>query len=79
MVGDRYLTDVLFGNRHGLLTARPAPFAPRGDAGMVRAARALEDAMVRRWLRRGAAPPQHQLLPVGEDERRRSLSSFVRT
>ena len=79
MVGDRYLTDVLFGNRHGLLTARPAPFAPRGDAGMVRAARALEDAMVRRWLGRGAAPPRHRLLPLGEDEQRRSLSSFVRT
>jgi phosphatidylglycerophosphatase GEP4 len=59
MVGDRYFTDVLYGNRHGMLTVRPAPFAPRGDGRVVRAARALEDALVRRWRAAGRAPPAH--------------------
>lgn len=31
MVGDRYLTDVVFGNRNGMLTIRPAPFTPKGE------------------------------------------------
>jgi phosphatidylglycerophosphatase GEP4 len=62
MVGDRYFTDVLYGNRHGMLTVRPAPFAPAGDARAVRAARALEDRLVRRWRARGLAAPPHALM-----------------
>lgn len=31
MVGDRYLTDVVFGNRNGMLTIRPAPFTAKGE------------------------------------------------
>jgi len=31
MVGDRYLTDVVFGNRNGMLTIRPAPFTSQGE------------------------------------------------
>lgn len=31
MVGDRYLTDVVFGNRNGMLTVRPAPFTSQGE------------------------------------------------
>ncbi len=31
MVGDRYLTDVVFGNRNGMLTIRPAPFTSKGE------------------------------------------------
>ena len=70
MVGDRYFTDVLYGNRHGMLTVRPAPFAPRGDGAVVRAARALENALVARWRRRGVAPPRHPRMPAPD--------SFVR-
>ena len=70
MVGDRYFTDVLYGNRHGMLTVRPAPFAPRGDSRVVRAARALENALVARWRRRGVAPPRHPRMPAPD--------SFVR-
>ena len=65
MVGDRYLTDVLYGNRHGMLTARPAPFLPARDGAVVRASRALEDALVRRWRSRGAVAPPHRLLSSG--------------
>lgn len=31
MVGDRFLTDVVFGNRNGMLTIRPAPFTSKGE------------------------------------------------
>jgi hypothetical protein len=31
MIGDRFLTDVVFGNRNGMLTIRPAPFTSRGE------------------------------------------------
>lgn len=31
MVGDRYLTDVVFGNRNAMLTVRPAPFTSAGE------------------------------------------------
>ena len=31
MVGDRYLTDVVFGNRLGMLTIRTAPLTFRGE------------------------------------------------
>lgn len=78
MVGDRYLTDVLYGNRHGMLTLRPAPFAPARDGAVVRAARALEDALVRRWLRRGEAAPPHALLPAGVEARRGACAAFLR-
>ncbi|KAF8061355.1 DTX44 [Scenedesmus sp. PABB004] len=43
-VGDRYLTDVVFGNRHGMLTIRVAPLTAAGEPPSVAAARALEDA-----------------------------------
>jgi len=78
MVGDRYFTDVLYGNRHGMLTVRPAPFHPRGDAAAVRAARRLEDALVRRWLTRRVAPLQHALLPAGAEQQRAACEAFVR-
>ena len=31
MVGDRYLTDIVFGNRLGMLTVRTAPLTLRGE------------------------------------------------
>jgi len=70
MVGDRYFTDVLYGNRHGMLTVRPAPFCPRGDPRVVRAARALEDVLVARWRRKGQGAPRHARMPAPD--------SFVR-
>lgn len=30
-VGDRYFTDVVYGNRNGLLTIRPAPLTLQGE------------------------------------------------
>lgn len=37
MIGDRFLTDVAFGNRLGMLTIRPEPFTSEGETTAVRA------------------------------------------
>lgn len=39
MVGDRYLTDVAYGNKNGMLTIRPAPLTMRGEPSVVRMVR----------------------------------------
>jgi hypothetical protein len=39
MIGDRFLTDVVFGNRNGMLTIRPAPFTSQGEPKAVLAVR----------------------------------------
>lgn len=62
MVGDRYLTDVVFGNRNGMLTVRPAPFTSQGEPKAVLLARAIEESFVGRWQRSGVQPPQHPLV-----------------
>lgn len=31
MIGDRYMTDVVYGNRHGMFTVRSAPFSDEGE------------------------------------------------
>lgn len=36
MIGDRYLTDVVYGNRHGMLTIRPTPLTTAGEPFAVR-------------------------------------------
>ena len=41
MVGDRYMTDVVFGNRLGMLTVRPAPLTWKGDPRTVQWVRLL--------------------------------------
>jgi phosphatidylglycerophosphatase GEP4 len=64
MVGDRYLTDVAFGNRLGMLTVRvdPVEKTGRGEPRAVRASRAVEEALVRRRERRGMRAPEQQLV-----------------
>eukprot|EP00891_Asterochloris_glomerata_P009759 jgi/Astpho2/9759/Aster-03736 len=59
MIGDRYLTDVVYGNRHGLLTIRPAPLAVKGEPQMVQLVRKIEDKLVKRWTRQGLRAPAH--------------------
>ena len=36
MIGDRYLTDIVYGNRHGMLTIRPSPLTQEGEPQTVR-------------------------------------------
>ena len=64
MVGDRYLTDVTFGNLHGMLCVRTAQLTRQGDNPVAQAMRALEVVLVSlfRWAR---VPAQrHRLAEV---------------
>ena len=60
MVGDRYFTDVVFGNAHGMLTVRTEPLVHRDEPAVVRAARAFERWYVGRLHRLGVGPPQQR-------------------
>lgn len=70
MVGDRLVTDVVFGNMHGMLTVHVLPLTLRGDNPVALSVRALENGVLLPLaLRSGAAaarPPPHPFLaPVG--------------
>ncbi|GAQ83869.1 hypothetical protein KFL_001660060 [Klebsormidium nitens] len=61
MVGDRYFTDVVFGNRHGMLTIRPAPLTAVGEPTMVKKVRLLEATLLSRWQAKDISAPEHKL------------------
>lgn len=66
MVGDRLLTDVLFGNVHGMLTIHVQPLTKVGDNRIGATIRSLETAFLLPLARRaGAKPPQSCLLNKG--------------
>ncbi|CAG9463665.1 unnamed protein product [Pedinophyceae sp. YPF-701] len=58
-IGDRYLTDTVYGNRNGLLTVRVAALTKLGEKKTVRAARKLEESLVAKWRRKGKQAPAH--------------------
>jgi phosphatidylglycerophosphatase GEP4 len=60
-VGDRYFTDVVYGNNNGFLTIRSAPLTAIGEPFVVQQVRRLEDAVVERWQRLGVQPKAHPL------------------
>ena len=64
MVGDRYLTDVAFGNRLGMLTVRVDPIekSGRGEPRAVAVSRAVEEALVRRREKKGMRSPEQELV-----------------
>ena len=61
MVGDRYLTDVVFGNLHGMLTVHTQQLTTEGDNRVAQAMRRAEDWLVARYVRRGVRAPPHPL------------------
>lgn len=61
MVGDRYLTDVVYGNRHGMYTIRPEPLTLEGEPSGVLVARRVEEYFVGRWTGQGLQAPKHAL------------------
>lgn len=65
MVGDRYMTDVVFGNRLGMLTIRPRPFTTKGEKATVLMARSIEEWFRWRCERKGVGPPPHPLVGEG--------------
>ncbi|KAI5066742.1 hypothetical protein GOP47_0017270 [Adiantum capillus-veneris] len=62
MVGDRYFTDVVYGNRNGLLTFITKPLTLEGEPLVVKQVRALEEFLVRRWREKGIMPVKHKLM-----------------
>ena len=77
MVGDRYLTDVAFGNRLGMLTVRVDPIekSGKGEPRAVAVSRRVEEALVRRRERKGMRAPEQVLV---ERERRQRGASCSR-
>lgn len=76
-VGDRYLTDVVFGNRHGMFTIRVAPFTLKGESAAIRAARAIEQSTIALWRSIGVAPKPHErLFPGGVSPERDGAAAW---
>jgi len=75
MLGDRYLTDVVYGNRHGMFTVRAAPFTEAGESLSIRAAKFVEETAVSWWRKPdGSKKPErcpgkkpHVKIPQGKD------------
>ena len=61
MVGDRYLTDVTFGNLHGMLTVHTEQLTTVGDNRVAQQMRRIEDWLVARYVHRGYVAPPHPL------------------
>lgn len=66
IVGDRRLTDVWFGNAHGMLTVLTQPLAPQLDPLPVKISRLVEERLS--WHL--PDPPEHFAAPHGNSERR---------
>nr|CCA22652.1 conserved hypothetical protein [Albugo laibachii Nc14] len=69
MIGDRYSTDVLFGNLNGLLTIRTDQFTRKGERFGNVLLQQLEQKCIQRVLTRGVGPCAHpmahpSILPV---------------
>nr|CAB3474529.1 unnamed protein product [Digitaria exilis] len=63
MVGDRYFTDVVYGNRNGFLTVLTEPLNFAGESYIVKRVRKLEAYIVSYWYKKGHKPVKHPLLP----------------
>ncbi|CAL4960954.1 unnamed protein product [Urochloa decumbens] len=63
MVGDRYFTDVVYGNRNGFLTVLTEPLDLSGESYVVKRVRKLEAYIISYWYKKGNKPIEHPLLP----------------
>nr|CAB3449071.1 unnamed protein product [Digitaria exilis] len=63
MVGDRYFTDVVYGNRNGFLTVLTEPLSFTDESYIVKRVRKLEAYIVSYWYKKGHKPVRHPLLP----------------
>ena len=61
MVGDRYLTDVTFGNLHGMLCVRTSLLTRTGDNKVAHAMRGVENVLVALFRRLRFQPTVHRL------------------
>ncbi|KAI0529707.1 hypothetical protein KFK09_002264 [Dendrobium nobile] len=63
MVGDRYFTDIVYGNRNGFLTILTEPLTLSLEPFIVKQVRKLESYLVKHWHHKGLKPAKHVLLP----------------
>eukprot|EP00741_Cyanophora_paradoxa_P000845 tig00000444_g816.t1 len=61
VIGDRVLTDVVFGNKNGFFTVHTGFLEPTGEGIVVPQLRRLEDAFLELCKRRGIKAPQHPI------------------
>ncbi len=59
--GDRIFTDVVFGNRYGMLTVHTYSLSENGDNKLVSLLRKYELSLVDRWMGKGFCAPVHPL------------------
>ncbi|PAN28033.1 hypothetical protein PAHAL_5G126100 [Panicum hallii] len=62
MVGDRYFTDVVYGNRNGFLTVLTEPLNFANESYIVKRVRKLEAYIISYWYKKGHKPIEHPLL-----------------
>ncbi|DBA03242.1 TPA: hypothetical protein N0F65_011601 [Lagenidium giganteum] len=62
MIGDRYSTDVLFGNMHGMLTIRTEQLSLKGETLLNITLQKIEKTMIAGLLRAGIRPLRHPLM-----------------
>jgi phosphatidylglycerophosphatase GEP4 len=62
VVGDRYLTDVAFGNLHGMVTFHCSIITTQGDNWAAKRVRVFEDWLVGKYTKCGVRPPQHPIV-----------------
>ncbi|KAG7394920.1 hypothetical protein PHYBOEH_004477 [Phytophthora boehmeriae] len=68
IIGDRYSTDVLFGNLNGLLTIRTEQFTPESESVVNKQLQCIETAAIRMLQRAGVKPLTHPLWKDEESE-----------
>ena len=61
MIGDRILTDIVFGNRYGMLTIHTAYLTEEGDNKAAAKIRRKEIPMIKKWVNEGVRAPDHKL------------------
>lgn len=66
MIGDRYSTDVLFGNLNGMLTIRTEQFTREGESAVNAQLQRLEKAAIRLLQRRGVRATPHPMWPAAD-------------
>lgn len=59
MVGDRHLTDIVYGNRNGFLTILTKPLSVVDEPFIIRQVRKIEECLVNRWRNKGLRPLDH--------------------
>lgn len=61
MIGDRIFTDIVFGNRYGLLTIHTALLTEEGDLRVAVKARRYELKLLEHWKKQGKRAPAHPM------------------